>query len=264
MKPEIICGNCADVMAGMPADMIDLTITSPPYDDMRTYNGYKFDYKSIISQLYRITKPGGVCVWVVSDQTKNGNESGTSFRQALTFQAAGWNLYHTMIYQKGRNQIGAESKAYFKNFEYMFIFSKGKPKTYNALTDVKNTRPGIDRRKGGHIRNADGTMRPRGKVMCIGEHGKRGRIWYYATGRGNSTKDTMAFEHPAIMPEKLAADHITTWSNPGDLILDPMCGSGTVLKMARAMNRHSIGIDMSYEYCQLARRRITEVQEVLV
>ena len=258
--PKIICGNNQEILADMPADSIDLTVTSPPYDDMRTYNGYRFELGKFITELYRVTKPGGVVVWVVADQTKDHAMSGTSFRQALTFMDAGFNLYHHMIYQRTRRQIDIPAGAYFNDFENMFVFSKGKPKTYNVIRDVKNVQSGTTHKK--RNRNVDGT-RGNEQHIPISNYGKRGRVWFYYTGLYHSTSDKIAYEHPAIFPEKLAADHIKTWSNKGDMVLDPFCGSGTTLKMAAHLGRNYTGIDISQEYCELSKRRVAEIQTVL-
>ena len=255
--PNIICGNNHEVLAGMPDDTYDLTITSPPYDDMRTYKGFTLNIPALARQLYRTTKPGGIVVWVVADQTKDHNMSGTSFRHALKFQDLGFNLYHHMIYQKNRNQVGTSIGAYFNDFENMFVFSKGKPKTYNVIRDVKNTQSG--RLHKHHNRNTDGTQRY-DRVFEVDELGKRGRIWKYITGLYHSSSDKVAFEHPAIFPEKLAADHIKTWTNKGDLVLDPFVGSGTTMKMALQLGREADGIDISPEYCDIAKRRIQYIQ----
>ena len=254
---RLITGNCVDIMADMEADSVDMTLTSPPYDDLRTYNGYHFDFESIAKQLFRITKQGGVVVWVVADKTKNGNESGTSFRQALYFQEIGFNLFDTMIYQKSIRPIGSQN-AYYNNFEYMFVFSRGQPKTTNLLHDRENTTNGRVRENyKGQGRDANGNQRKRKSIMRqTGKMGKRGNIWLYATGKGNSTKDDVAFQHPAIFPEKLAEDHIQSWTNPNDLVFDPMCGSGTTGKMALLNNRNFIGVDISAEYIAIAKERI--------
>jgi len=257
---NIICGDNIRIMAGIPDDAIDLTVTSPPYDNLRQYKGYTFDFDAIASQLYRITKPGGVIVWVVADQSKDWDESGESFRQALGFKDAGFNLLHTMIYQRQRRQVGTPAGAYFDDFEYMFILSKGKPKTYNVIRDVKNAQGGNGARH--HSRTPDGVQHYT-KHVSIDDMGKRGRIWFYNTGLYHSSHDKIAFKHPAIFPERLAADHIKTWSNPGDMVLDPFLGSGTTIKMAEHLDRVSIGIDISYEYCLIASQRTKTSQKRL-
>ena len=90
---QIVNGNCVDVMDVFPANSIDMTITSPPYDNLRIYKGFSFPFDSVARQLFRITKEGGVVVWIVSDATIDGSETCTSFRQALKFVECGFNLH---------------------------------------------------------------------------------------------------------------------------------------------------------------------------
>lgn len=255
----IICGDCEKVMEQMPDEVIDLTVTSPPYGVLRDYKGYIFDFKKVAQQLYRITKPGGVVVWVVGDTVIDGGESGTSFEQALYFKEIGFNLYDTMIYEKNGSQY-PEKKRYYQCFEYMFVLSKGKPKTVHLLRDRVNKWEGSWGKRS--RRQKDGTL-TQGDKVPYQTHGVRFNIWRYNTGHGFSSKDKDVFKHSACFPEKLAEDHIVSWSDIGDLILDPMCGSGTTLKMAIKNKRNYIGIDISKEYCELTEKRIKSVQQVL-
>ncbi len=226
----------------MPNNFIDLTVTSPPYDNLRNYKGYKFDYKAMLKELYRVTKDGGVVVWVVNDATINGSETGTSFRHALYAMDIGFNLHDTMIYAK-YNPIPLNHRRYEQQFEYMFIFSKGKPKTFipkktKVTTKIK---PCKDKHHERHYRRGN-TLRGHKKEKI------KSNIWYYKIGQNQTTKDKIAFKHPAQFPEQLAEDHILSWSNEGDIVLDPMCGAGTTCKMAYLNNRKFIGIDCSDEY----------------
>ena len=241
--------ECVEFMSNMEPESVDLTITSPPYDDLRDYNGYEFDFEAIAKQLFRVTKQGGVVVWVVADKSKDWNETGTSFRQALYFKEIGFNLYDTLIFAKPPHPTGVGR--YYQCFEYMFVFSKGKPKTLNLLKDRKNKYPGS---KGGAKRLPNNTFRPNKTFQPCKEYGRRTNIWTYPIGNGSA--DKIAFEHPAIFPEKLAEDHILSWSNEGDLVFDPMCGSGTVGKMALLHGRQFIGVDISAEYIDIATERL--------
>lgn len=240
-------------MARMEDDFIDLTVTSPPYDDMREYRGYTLDIDNIIRELFRVTKKGGVVVWVVSDKTKNGSETGTSFRHALKFMELGFKLIDTMIYTKPPKGASGNNKLYWQGFEYMFILTKGAPKTINLIRDRinKESRQGDN----GTKRLTNGALK---KVARggYGTYGRRTNVWQYLVGKGHSTKDELAFQHPAIFPEKLALDHITSWSNAGDLVYDCFMGSGTTAKMAMLSNRNFIGSEISAEYCLLASKRI--------
>lgn len=244
----------------LPTDCIDLTVTSPPYDNIRTYDGYEFDITSLIPELYRVTKRGGVVVWIVNDATIKGSETGTSFRQALAFMDAGFLLHDTMIYAKHNPPPTGGKNRYFQAFEYMFVFSKGSPKTFNALTEPRRNicNDKRIRRTKSFTRNADGEF-VRKQVAVNQEDPKRRNVWTYLVGGGNTTDDKIAYKHPAIFPDQLAADHILTWSVPGDVVLDPFMGSGTTAKMAALYGRHYIGFDISDEYCKIAKQRIAEL-----
>ncbi len=228
----------------MPSNFVDLTVTSPPYDNLRTYKGFEFDYQSMFEELYRITKPGGVVVWIVGDATINGSETGTSFKQALYAKDIGFNLHDTMIYEKAGFSNPSNNR-YHQVFEYMFIFSKGRPKTFNPLKDRKNKWNGSWGNTS--TRQKNGILIKKEKTTC-NEYGMRFNIWRYVNGKGFGQKDEISYRHPATFPEQLAQDHIVSWSNEGDIVLDPMCGSGTTCKMAYLNKRNFIGIDMSEEY----------------
>lgn len=244
----------------MPDCFLDLTVTSPPYDDIRDYKGFSFDINLLTDELYRVTKQGGIVVWIVADQTINGSETGTSFKQALRFMDAGFNLHDTMIYHKAGFPF-PEKTRYNPVFEYMFVFSKGKPKTCNLIEDKLNkysgdkvARPSGQRQKNGKLKENSAYRNNKSKEVKL--YGVRDNIWYYAIGKGNSTSDEIAFEHPAIFPEKLAYDHIRTWTNDGDLVYDPFMGSGTTAKAAIALNRKYLGSEISKEYCDVIQKRL--------
>ena len=252
---KIICGDAIEVMRAMPSDCVDLVVTSPPYDNLRSYNGYSFNFESMATGLFRVMKKGGVVVWVVGDQTIKGEETGTSFRQALYFKQVGFNLFDTMIYLKTPRGAVGNNKTYWQTFEYMFVLSKGTPKTINLLKDRENK----DERDGdsGTKRLSDGSLLKL-KRAGYSKYGRRTNVWEYLIGKGHSASDNIAYQHPAIFPEKLVQDHIISWSNPHDVILDPMCGSGTTCKMAKLNKRDFIGIDISSEYCKIAEERLKQ------
>lgn len=236
----------------MPDACIDLTVTSPPYDSLRTYNGYTFDFEGIARELYRVTKPGGVVVWVVGDATVKGSETGTSFRQALHFKdVCGFNLHDTMIWNKGGfSAVGALATRYAPVHEYMFVLSKGRPKTFNPIKDKPNRHAGTVNH--GTLRNPDGTTKPKSNRRLIADMGQRFNVWEMSPQRQRG-----GGRHPAPFPESLAADHIASWSKPGDVVLDPFLGSGTTGKMAALAGRDFVGIDISAEYVDMAWSRIT-------
>ena len=248
---QIICGDNVEIMRQMPDKCVDLTITSPPYDNLRTYNGFSFDFENVAKELYRITKDGGVVVWVVNDATINGSETGTSFRQALYFKDIGFNLHDTMIWEK--TAMLPTQDRYYNIFEYMFVLSKGKPHAMNFIEDKPNVNGGRVQKKDACINK--GKQKYGSGTFVRKEVGRRTNIWRIPIGKNSETKG-----HPAIFPEQLANDHIISWSNSGDLIFDPFVGSGTTVKMALLNGRNFIGIDISDEYCEIARQRLEQAQ----
>jgi site-specific DNA-methyltransferase (adenine-specific) len=252
---QIICGDNVDTLRTLPDACIDLTVTSPPYDNLRTYGGHSWDFEGVASELWRVTKPGGVVVWVVNDATVDGSETGTSFRQALRFKEIGFRLHDTMIWQR----CGAfpETNRYHPSFEFMFVLSHGSPRTFNCIKDRKTTTGGACSTSRME-RQPDGTVRRPEREFIRNEYGARLNVWGVAAGWGQSTKDYAAFDHPAIFPEALARDHILSWSNEGDLVLDPFSGSGTTSKMAKLMGRRFIGIEINPEYCEIAAERLRQ------
>jgi DNA modification methylase len=268
---KIYCGDAAAVMrAQIPDESVDLTVTSPPYDQMRAYKGYSFDFEAIARELYRVTKPGGVVVWVVQDETIDGSESGTSLRQALYFMEMGFRKHDTMIFHKTGVNYPPGPKRYWQVWEYMFVFSKGTPKTFNPIDDIEKKWAGSWGKT--YVRQKDGTLLQRkmmneglaslGKSEGEGKYGFRMRdnVWVIQTGKRFGHKDEEAYEHPATFPEDLAEGHIITWTNPGDVVLDPMAGSCTTAKMALLHKRHYIAIDSSSEYCELGRKRLKKYE----
>lgn len=242
--------NCIDTLARMDDDAIDMTITSPPYDDLREYNGYHFPVQDIASGLFQKTKQGGVVIWVVGDRTVNGGETLTSFRHAIAFKDAGFNVHDTMIYAKN-NPIPSDcGKRYRQCFEYMFCFAKGKPETFNPLTVVLKQEKAFKSfriTKVGRNDLAHDHVAPKER--------KVNNIFFYNVGT-SSSRDKIAFQHPAIFPEKLVEDQINTWTNEGDLVYDCFMGSGTTAKMAHLLNRRWLGSEVSAEYVDLAERRL--------
>lgn len=254
--------DCIKFMKEMPDNCIDLTVTSPPYDDLRNYeNKLVLDYntfRKVARELYRITKNGGVVVWVIGDKTDKGNKSLTSFKHALYFQEVGFNIYDVIIYEKAGSGP-PHPKRYFNSFEYMFVMSKGKPKTVNLLRDKKNSCGGMSTFGEITRREKDGTLTNKGKKV-INEFGIRTNIWRYNNGKGFSSKDRIAYEHPATFPEKLVEDHINSWSNPGDIVFDPFGGSGTTAKVSIELDRQWIYVEKVEKYCSIAERRLKNME----
>jgi len=258
----------------MHENMVDLCVTSPPYDDLRTYNdSSKWDFevfKEVAQGLYRVMKVGGVIVWVVGDAVIKGSETGSSFRQALYFMDLGFKLHDTMIYEKNGTAFPArrDGNRYSQLFEYMFILSKdSKPKTANLICDKPNKWAGWQPwgKSGGTMRAKDGTLVQR-QQKPTPKFSPRNNIWKYNTGKGYTTKDDFAFEHPAMYPELLAQDHIMTWSNENDLVLDPFMGAGTTAVISKDTNRNFIGFEIDESYYNVSQRRLKEhvpVKEVV-
>ena len=255
---QITNGDSAVVLSTIKSNSVDLVVTSPPYDELRDYNNdsvWDFNsFKKIARQLYRVVKDGGVVVWVVGDSVVKGNKSLSSFKQALYFQQIGFNMLDVIIYEKAGTAPPHKNR-YFNAFEYMFVLSKGNPKTINLLEDKPNKWANHSTFGNVTRREQDGTLTPKGRKV-VKPFGVRTNIWRYNNGKGFSTKDKIAYEHPAIFPEKLVQDHIISWSNEGDIVLDPFCGSGTVAKVASLLNRKWVGIEISSDYCKIANERL--------
>jgi site-specific DNA-methyltransferase (adenine-specific) len=265
----IYCGDNSAIMRNIiPDNHIDLTVTSPPYDlvdedlvthsdnGLRNYQGYEWDFVSVAKQLWRVTKEGGVVVWVVGDTTINGSETGSSFRQALYFKEVGFRLHDTMIYQSDKPPL--THNRYEQKFDFMFVFSKCQLTVFNPIlvttkhirSRLRTNRTASDGEKGKAIRPSDK------RSFTKKTNHFKGNIWKCAINAYSG--DKLSYNHPAIFPEALARDHIISWSNPGDLILDPFAGSGTTLKMAKELGRRAVGIEISEEYCKIAVDRLRQ------
>lgn len=262
MSWKVVCSDCVDHMRTMPDNIVDLTVTSPPYDRLRRYGGDEaiLDYakfERVSGELFRVTKEGGVVVWVAGDQTVDGGETGTSFRQALGFMEAGFKLYDTMIYQKA-NYIPLTHNRYEQSFEYMFVFSKGKPKTFNPIMVPckgagKLESYGTERR--GLLDKNQAMRSPEGKTYKKTKPEKiHPNVFTYSCGASRSG-------HPAVFPDMLAEDMVASWSNVGDLVLDPFCGSGTTGAMSVSCGRSFVGIDVNEDYCAMAAERIGAAED---
>lgn len=240
--------DCVAGMQMLPDNSVDLTVTSPPYDNLRKYNGFKWDFEATAKELYRVTKQGGVVVWIVADATVKGSETGTSFKQALFFKECGFNLHDTMIWQKPNAMPQVDKTRYTQCFEYMFVFSKGKPKTFNPIKIPCKY-------AGRYLKTSSGN--PQSVKSAHGGIVAKERI---AFNIFDCVVAGTNYGHPAIFPERLAQNHILSWSNEGDIVLDPFMGSGTTAKMALLNNRKYIGFEISSEYCEIAEKRIKEAK----
>lgn len=250
--------RCEEGLKTLPNDCIDLTVTSPPYDNLRVYNGFTWDFETVAKELFRVTKSGGVVVWIVGDATINGSETGTSFKQALFFMQCGFNLHDTMIYSAKKPPL--THNRYEQSFEYMFVFSKGKPNTFNAIKTINtvlgNKKSFAKTSASAKEKNSSQGGKVGKKYIANNQMTIKSNIWHYKVGNMQSSKDKIAFQHPAIFPEQLVNDHIISWSNENDLVLDPFMGSGTTAKVAKILNRNYIGFEISKEYCELAEKRL--------
>ena len=246
---NVYVSDCLPFMQGMDSNSVDMVLTSPPYDNLRKYDGYSFDFFPIARELYRIMKEGSVMVWIVGDQTVDGSETGESFRQALGFMDVGFKLHDTMIYVKDSRY--PQKNRYASSFEYMFILTKGNIKTFNPLKR-KTLNTGMNK----FITNRTPEGELKENYYTSTYESPLFNVWYYSSGFMKTTKDVEAYEHPAIFPDQLAGDHILSWSNKGDIVFDPFCGSGTTCKMAKRYGRNYIGCDISERYIEIARNRI--------
>ena len=253
-------GDCADVLSKLDVKA-DLILTSPPYDHLRDYGGTGFDFGATADACVESLTEGGVLVWVIADSTIDGSETGSSFRQALAFKSRGLKLHDTMIYlKKGSNGLTYTNR-HQNGFEYMFVFSNGNPKTINLIADKPAVLGGRKVAAPTH-RNKDGTISTREGYM-LPKFVTRNNVWEYDPGFNKAAPGfPAAHKHPAIFPQKLAEDHIKTWTNKGDLVLDPMCGSGTTLRAAKNLGRKAVGVEIFDEYLEIVTERMG--QDVLI
>lgn len=253
--------SCIDTLKNrIPNNSLDLVVTSPPYDDIRSYNNnYSFDFETIATLLSQKLKKGGVIVWVVGDATIKGSETGTSFKQALYFKdKCGLRLHDTMLFEKNTSTFPARHNGtrYTQIFEYMFVFSNGVPATANLICDKANKWAGTTNFGQKKDRDKNDNLVNKKKFKPIPDFSPRNNIWRYVTGKGFSGNDDIAYEHPAIFPEPLAHDHITTWTNEGDIVYDPFLGSATVAKQAKLLGRNYIGSEINAEYEHIIKERL--------
>lgn len=264
-KNKTYCCDCLDGLKELEDNIVDLTVCSPPYDNLRTYlqtvdeDTWNFEvFKPIAKELYRVTKPGGVLVWVVGDATLNGSETGSSFRQALYFMECGFKLHDTMIYEKNSSSFPArrDSKRYSQIFEYMFVFVKGKIRNdITLIADKRNKWAGWTNWGQHSSYTADGKLEKTTNIKPIQEFSLRNNIWKYSVSFNDKTG------HPAVFPEKLAEDHILSWTREGDLVLDPFMGSGTTAKMCILNKRNYIGFEKNPEYVEMCEKRLAKYKE---
>ena len=253
---RIVEGDNVATLRQFPDDCVDLTVTSPPYDNLRTYGGLEWDFDALSAELFRVTKTGGVVVWIVNDQIVDGNQSGTSFEQALAFKRLGFKLWQTMIWDKPSFQPGDGRVRYHDAFEFMFVFSKGRPRTTNIIRDVPATAPGRVSRSNSDRRRDEKAPTKTDKPWVRPELSFRTNVWRNPTVANSG--DEFALNHPAAFPEGLVRDHVLTWSTDGDVILDPFAGSGTTCRVAKDNARRFVGIERNPEFVELARRRLAQ------
>lgn len=259
---KVICGNSIDILEKQKSNIFDLTIFSPPYDSLREYNGYSFEMHELGEQLFRVTKDGGVVVMVIQDQTIKGHKSLTSFRTIIDWcDNIGFGLFECNIYQKQGKDGAWWSKRFRVDHEYMPIFVKGyRPNFFNKEPIKIPSKHGGKTMKGGANREKDGTTKKSTEIK-INLTKCPGTIWNYANG---GDKNKVKRNHPATFPDKIPYDFIQVFSQQGDLILDPMCGSGSTLVAAKSLNRNFIGIDISQEYCNISEKRISDNETSLI
>ena len=257
IKPNTIhCANNLDIMKQIPDNTIDLTVTSPPYGQIRDYEGYSYEPKKVFDELHRITKTGHIVVWIENDAYVDNQRTLDVFEHAQYAKSIDFLVHDIIIYE--RWSVPNAKVRYHQGYEFMLILSKHTPPvTTHLIKDRKNITGAKDKNKSSRRRQSDGTLK-RVNGYAQEEYGYRSNVWKYEVGYLKTTKDQFAFAHPAQFPEKLAADHITSWSNPHDLILDPFCGAGTTLKMAKLLDRDYIGIDISQKYYNISKQRVQQ------
>jgi len=254
---KLVCGCGIEGMRQLPDACIPLTVTSPPFDDLRLFGGNSFHFQPMAKELWRVTAEGGVVCWHVQEQIKNGSETGTSSEQRLCFRDLGFRLHHTMVVETVAGHVSSEVR-YGSALQFVFVLSKGKSRTFNPIKDVPNEWHG--KLSGFSQREADGSTRRRRKAV-IGTMRARGPVWQASLLGPHSRNESETYPHPAIMHEGLARDLIRSWSKPGELVLDPMGGAATTSVAALAEGRTFLSFEIFPEYHALAVARLEKTWE---
>lgn len=254
---KLIQDDCLTYLKSCNDNVFDMVMTSPPYDNIRSYGDISCWNQSIwieiLKELYRTVKKGGVVVWVTNDSTVGGGETLSSFKQAIDAQSIGFLVHDTMIWKK-TNFSNPSSTRYHQTFEYMFVFSKGKPKTFNPIMDRQNIYAGKIGSYGKNtVTQRDGSKKERPRKINS-DFGMRHNVWEMKTS--GQTGESKAFHHPAMFPLQLAKDHVISWSNEGDVVLDPFMGSGTTGQACMELKRQFVGIEINKEYFDIAYQRL--------
>ena len=277
MINQIFNEDCLETMKRMPDNYVDLILTSPPYDNMRSYGGNKnyhqrlnqtgfsFDFEGIAKELTRVLKPGGVIMWNVQDQTIKGSRTGNSMRQALFFmEECGLFLHDHLIWYKTGTPFPSIYR-YRNVWENMFILTKGKPNTFNPI--LKKNKTGGASRNRRRERNHNGELVMKERVVTTKEYGIDDNVWYI-TNHFNVTDEMKKYGHPAVMADEVAKRHIQSWTNEGDVVYDPFLGAATTTRLAKQMNRNWIGSEIHKPYFDISKKImsdefISETQSVL-
>lgn len=238
----------------LASDSVDLVLFSPPYDGVRDYRGnWTLDLPALGSELLRVVKDGGFAVMVIADGTKNQRKSMTTFRTAVAWEDAGWSLFESVIYSRDGRPGAWWATRFRVDHEHILMFYKGKrprPVTHHDGLRVPSKHAG--KKWTGTQRLTDGTLVKTSATVAADKC--RGTIWHYATSNseGNRTKA----KHPATFPDALARDVILALSAPGDVVYDPMMGSGTSVVIAAQEGRRWLGNDFFAEYVEIAQQRL--------
>lgn len=254
--------DCIEGMKLLPDNSIDLVVTSPPYDEIRDYKGFKLDLHNVGIEISRILKDGGICVMVIQDQTKDGRKSGTSFRTIVDWDTnTDLDIWECCIYQRRATPGAWWSKRFRVDHEYIPIFIKGKrPQYFNKEHMKEPTKPEYGLiKKGLGNRNTDGTtIYDTSKVYELPKEKDQGTVIHYKNSSRETPKSSeigkIKLLHPATFPDKLASDFIQCFTTEGMIILDPFMGSGTVARMSKELNRNYIGFELSDEYIKIAEK----------
>lgn len=274
---QIICGDSLETLGSLAANSVDSLITSPPYFGQRDYGsekqigterepaGYVSRLVDLFREARRVLKEEGTCWINLGDKFHKGRLLGMPWRVAIAMQDDGWILRSDIIWHKPNAMPSAVKNRPTTDHEYLFLFVKNSDYYYDAdaIREPHVTFTDRSRMKGGrkHIGQRDGTPENGKNKGNSNLHNGRWDQAFHPKGRNKRTVWSIPLSknrdaHFAVFPEPLVETCIAAGSPPGGLVMDPFCGSGTTLAVAKRMGRNYLGIDCVEKYCEMSGERV--------